>query len=70
MRRAARPNSKLLDLRDAEAEYGIPYGTLWQLVTRGVLPHVRLPDVRRIFVKRVDLEAFIEANTEGGRDGR
>jgi hypothetical protein len=55
-----RPNARLLSLRQAEAEYGIPYGQLLDLVKRGELPAVQPPSVRRIYLVRADLERKLE----------
>ena len=54
-------SNRLLGLRQIEAEYGIPYGLLYDLVHRpkGGLRTVRIPGVRRIFVDREDLEEAI-----------
>jgi hypothetical protein len=60
MKRTAHPNAKLLTLKQAEAEYGLPYATLWALVTERRLPRLELPNQRSIYVKRSDLEAFID----------
>ena len=43
----SRPNARLLSLRQAEAEYGIPYAQLLDLVKRGELAAVQPPNVRR-----------------------
>ena len=60
MKRQAHPNAKLLTLRQAEAEYGLPYATLWGLVTERLLPRLELPHQRSIYIRRVDLEQFID----------
>jgi hypothetical protein len=62
MRRAPRSGGKLLTLRQAEAEYGLPYHTLWMLVDRGLLPRLEIPMCRAIYVRRDDLDHFIAAN--------
>jgi hypothetical protein len=56
-----RTSTRLLDLRDVETQYGIPYGTSYDLVKRGVLRSVSIPGVRRIFVAREDLDRAIES---------
>jgi hypothetical protein len=53
---SARPNARLLSLRQAESEYGLPYAQLLDLVKRGELAAVQLPHVRRIYLIRADLE--------------
>lgn len=60
MKRRAHPNAKLMTLRQAEDEYGLPYATLWGLVTERLLPRLELPHQRSIYVRRVDLERFID----------
>jgi predicted DNA-binding transcriptional regulator AlpA len=67
MTRVPRLNGKLLALKDAEAYTGLPYHTLWQLVTEGALPQVKLPHRRCIYVSRAALDAFIEAHTTEAR---
>ena len=54
-----RPNARLLSLRHAEAEYGLPYALLLDLIKRGELPAVQPPSVRRYLV-RADLERKLE----------
>lgn len=63
MKRNTRPNARLLTLKAAEAEYGLPYSTLWQLVTEGSLARVNLPHNIAIYIRRVDLDSFIERHT-------
>ena len=60
MKRAARPNALLLSLRQAEAEFGLPYATLWALVTERRLPRLELPNQRSIYIRRDDLARFID----------
>jgi hypothetical protein len=55
-----RPNARLISLRHAEAEYGIPYAQLLDLVKRGELMAVQPPNVRRIYLVRADLEQKLE----------
>jgi hypothetical protein len=57
---SSRPNARLMSLRQAEAEYGIPYAQLLDLVKRGELAAVQPPNVRRIYVVRADLERKLE----------
>jgi hypothetical protein len=54
---------------------GLPPATIYDLIARGDLPIVRLPDTRsnastrpKIWIRRSDLEALIENNVE--RRGR
>jgi predicted DNA-binding transcriptional regulator AlpA len=62
MKRTPHPHAKLLTLRQAEAEYGLPYSTLWTLVTEGRLASLQLPRQRSIYIRRVDLDTFIDAH--------
>jgi hypothetical protein len=56
-----RPNARLIGLRQAEAEYGLPYAQLLDLVKRGELRAVQPPNVRRIYLVRADLEQKLDA---------
>ena len=57
MRRTTpRPGGKLIDIRSAEREYGLPYVQLLDLVKRGLLAAVQPPHVRRYYIVRADLE--------------
>lgn len=66
--RVARPGQALLTLAQSEAEYGIPRTSQLDLIARGHLPAVRLPgedgrDARRVWIRRVDMEALIARST-------
>ena len=68
MHRKPRPNGKFIALRDAEAEYGLPYHTLYRWIQRGLIP--RLSDEVSgvaIRIKRADLDAFLESNMRGAQ---
>lgn len=56
--------TRLLDLRKAAAETGLAYGAIYALITKGVLPVVKFPDHRRLYVRREDLDRLIEQHTE------
>jgi hypothetical protein len=56
-----RPNARLISLRHAEAEYGIPYAQLLDLAKRGEIAAVQPPAVRRIYLVRADLERKLDA---------
>ena len=59
-------SGKVLNLRQAEAEYGIPYARIYDWVHEGKLP--RLDDGRRSYlIKRSDLDAFIDGNMTEAR---
>ena len=58
-RKPQHPRAKLMTLKHAELEYGLPYATLWQLVTEHRLPRLELPNQRSIYVRRDDLDKFI-----------
>ena len=60
--------TQLLSLQQVEAEYGGHYTTWRDLTIRGVLPTVKLPTIRRILVKRSDVDRLIEASTERGAE--
>ena len=55
---------RLLSRSQAEAIYGIPARTLYDLIVRGVLPSVRLPGNSSIWLRRTDLDRLIEASVE------
>jgi hypothetical protein len=42
----------------------VPFTTLYDFTTSGVLPVVRFPGSRRIWVKRTDVQRFVEASVE------
>jgi excisionase family DNA binding protein len=65
MKRLARSNGKLLTLRQAEDYTGLPYATLWTLVDKRQLPRLELPGQRSIYIKRDDLDRFIEDHMTG-----
>lgn len=68
MRAKSRPNGKFLTIRQAEAEYAIPYHRLYRWVERGLLGRLS-PDVTgsSIYIKRADLETFLDSNMVGAR---
>ena len=55
-----RPGARLVGLRQAAIELGVPYGLLYALVKRGELQAVQPPGVRRIYLDRRDLERALE----------
>lgn len=62
MRRTTpRPGGRLIDIRSAEREYGLPYIQLLDLVKRGLLAAVQPPHVRRYYIVRADLEEKLDA---------
>ena len=57
MRRSIpRPGAKLISVKAAADEYGLPAALLYDLIKRGELPAVQPPNVRRIYIVRADLE--------------
>ena len=58
-----RPNAKLLSFAQAADEYGIAPGTLRALVAARKLASVELPGIRRVLLRRADLEALVEDST-------
>jgi len=59
-RTTARPSARLLSLKQAEAEFGLPYAQLLDLIKRGEIVAVQPPNVRRIYLVRADLERKLE----------
>ena len=55
-----RPNAKLIAIKQAEEEYGLPAALLRDLIHRGDLAAVQPPGIRRVFVVRADLERKLE----------
>jgi len=55
-----RPHARLVSVRQAETEFGIPYAQLLDLARRGELTAVQPPNVRRIYLVRADLERKLE----------
>jgi len=65
MRTTPRPNGKYVTLRQAEKEYALPYHRLYRWVERGQLPRLsRNISGCSIYIKRSDLDAFLESNTD------
>ena len=62
--RAATQRQKLLTLQQVEAEYGIPYRSVYDLFANGALPGVRFKDGGRIWLRREDVDALIERSVE------
>ena len=58
---ATRPHAKLLSIKQAEAEFGLPAALIRALIHRGDLAAVHPPNARRLFVVRADLERKIDA---------
>lgn len=67
MKRASRPNAKFLTLPAAAIEYGLPRTRLWWWVDSGQLPRLD-PDAvgRAIYIRRSDLDAFLDKRMIGG----
>lgn len=61
----ARPT--LVSLQSAALESGLPVSTLRDLIARGALPVVRPPNMRRVWIRRADLEQAIERWREVAR---
>ena len=63
-RRRARPAPleapRLLSAQDAAKYLGLPYTTLRDCALRGHLPVVRVPDCRRLWFDRRDLDRALE----------
>ena len=57
MRRSTiRPGAKLISVKAAAEEYGLPAALLYDLIKRGELPAVQPPNIRRIYIVRAGLE--------------
>jgi excisionase family DNA binding protein len=64
MRQASsRPNARLISIDQAADEYGIAPGSLRRLIAARELASVELPGIRRVFLRREDLDALIEEST-------
>jgi excisionase family DNA binding protein len=63
-RSAAGRQTVLLTLQQAAEQTGVPYSSLVKLVKDGHLTSVRLGEMKRMWVKRSDLERFIANSTE------
>lgn len=57
----------LATLQQLSSESCVPYWSIRELVVNGTLPHVKLGDSKRIWVKRSDWEHLIASSTETGR---
>ena len=58
---ATRPHAKLISIKQAADEYGLPAALIRDLIHRGDLAAVQPPNIRRVFVVRADLERKLEA---------
>jgi len=56
----------LVSLQSAAAGLGVPYTSLRDQVLKGNLPHVRLGDSRRYWVKQADVDQLVERSTDKG----
>ena len=55
-----RPGGKLLSVAQASAESGLPEARLRELIRRGDLAAAQLPNTRRVFVVRADLDRKLQ----------
>jgi hypothetical protein len=55
-----RPGAKLMSIRQASDETGLPAALLRELIKRAELRGITPPGVRRVFVDRRDLDAALE----------
>ena len=63
MRRKSRPHGRFITLRDAEAEYGLPYHRLYRWVLRGFIPRISEDVIgHSILIRRADLDTFLDSN--------
>ena len=58
---ATRPHAKLISIKQAADEYGLPAALIRDLIHRGDLAAVQPPNIRRVFVVRADLDRKIDA---------
>jgi excisionase family DNA binding protein len=58
---AVKPTGRLLSLQGAAEYLGVPRTTIRDWAVRGHVPVVRVPDCRRIWLDRRDLDRLIEA---------
>ena len=56
-----RPHAKLISIKQAADEFGLPAALIRDLIHRGDLAAVQPPHIRRVFLLRADLERKIEA---------
>jgi hypothetical protein len=63
--RRATDRQRLLTGGQIEETYGIPYRSMYDLVTRGVVKPVRFPGSRRLWFERAALEELITRSREG-----
>ena len=56
-----RPNAKLMSVKQAASESGLPEPVIRDLIHRGDLAAVQPPNRRRLFVVRADLERKLDA---------
>ena len=61
-KRLATPNQKLLSLRQVCEEFGFPPRTLLELVTTGKIPYIKLPEGRKVWLRRTDVEQLIASS--------
>jgi hypothetical protein len=59
----SRPQAKLISIKQAETEFGLPAALIRDLIHRGVLAAVRPPNIRRVFIVRADLERKLDVWT-------
>ena len=55
-----RPHARLISIKQAAGEFGLPEALIRDLIHRGELAAVQPPNIRRVFVVRADLERKIE----------
>lgn len=60
--REPRPTQRLLSAKQAAMITGLPYTSIRGLIAKGHLPSVQLPGAHRVWIKRTDLDALIEAS--------
>ncbi len=56
-----RPGARLVSIRQAEDEFGLPSALIRDLIRRGELEAVQPPGIRRVFVRRESVERALNA---------
>ena len=65
----AKGRAKLLDVAALGEEYG-PNRFFWRdVIARGLIPTIRPPAFRRVFVRRSDVETLLDQWTEQAEGG-
>ena len=55
-----RPNARLLTIRQASDEIGLPEDSIRRLIAEGDLNAVRPPNINRVYVDRRELDVVVD----------